>query len=122
MKPILIAGSSIVTLALIFYSIAFFRFHKRKVLDSRVLSFQSLGLLFDITATTLMIIGSSKGPFTLHGMLGYSSLTLMIIDTAFFWNNRRLVELPSWLRLYSKISYSWWVAAYITGSLLVMLR
>ena len=115
-------GSAIVTLALVFYSIAFFSFHRKKRFTDKILGYQTLGLLLDITATTLMIIGSSKGPFTLHGILGYSSLTLMIIDTLFFWNKRRSEVVPVWLNTYSKVAYIWWILAYITGSLLVMLR
>lgn len=122
MKPILIYGSTLVSLALISYSIAFFSFHKRKLLTSGVLSFQTIGLILDITATILMVIGSSKGPFTLHGFLGYSSLSLMLVDTAMFWKFRNGNEIPSWLKNYSKVAYIWWIAAYITGSLLVMIR
>jgi hypothetical protein len=122
MKPILMAGSSIVTIALIFYSIAFFTFHKKKTFSRNVLLFQTMGLILDMTATILMIIGSSKGPFTLHGLLGYSSLSLMIIDTGIFWNYRKLENPLKWIKTYSRIAYIWWILAYITGSLLVMLR
>jgi len=122
MQPILITGSMIVTLALVSYSIAFFGFHQKKAFTDRILSFQTTGLLLDITATTLMIIGSSKGPFTIHGLLGYSSLTIMIIDTIFFWSRRKAEIVPPWLKTYSKVAYIWWILAYITGSLLVMLR
>jgi hypothetical protein len=122
MKPILIAGTTIVTLALISYSVAFFSFHRKKILSSRILGFQTLGLLLDIAATSLMIIGSSNGPFTFHGILGYSSLSLMIIDTSLFWNKRKANRVPVWLNTYSKVAYIWWVAAYITGGLLVALR
>lgn len=122
MKPVLMAGSAIVTLALVFYSLAFFSFHRKKRFSPGILSFQTIGLILDITATALMIIGSSKGPFTLHGLLGYSSLTLMIVDTLYFWNKRKSEVIPDWLKTYSKIAYTWWILAYITGSLLVMLR
>ena len=121
MKPVLIAGSSIVTLALIFYSIAFFAFHKKRSFNNKILFFQTSGLFFDITATILMITGSSSGLFTFHGLLGYSSLTLMVLDTIFFWNKRKS-EPPVWLIYFSRVAYFWWIAAYITGSLLVMLR
>ena len=122
MKPVLMAGSTIVTFALVFYSLAFFSFHRKRRFTTGILSFQTIGLILDITATALMIIGSSKGPFTLHGLLGYSSLTLMIVDTLFFWNKRKSEVIPVWLKTYSKIAYTWWILAYITGSLLVMLR
>ena len=121
MKPVLISGSAIVTLALIFYSLAFFNFHRKKGITSKILTFQTVGVILDITATTLMIIGSSRGPFTLHGILGYSSLTLMIIDTSMFWKTRTFVP-SNWFRSYSKVAYIWWIIAYITGTLLVMLR
>jgi len=122
MKPILIAGSSIVTLALISYSIAFFRVHKLKRLTRNILLFQSLGLILDITATTLMIIGSSNGPFTLHGLIGYSSLTLMIFETVFFWIRRDELSLPAGLNIFSKTAYIWWILAYITGALIAFLN
>lgn len=122
MKPILITASGIVTLALIFYSLAFFGFHRKKKLTRKILTYQTAGLLLDIAATILMIIGSSKGPFTFHGILGYSSLSLMIVDTVFFWGRRQSEEFPPWLRTYSKVAYSWWILAYITGGMIAMLR
>jgi len=122
MKPILIAGSSIVTLALISYSIAFFGIHKLKRLNKSILLFQSIGLILDITATALMIIGSSNGPFTLHGAIGYSSLTLMIFDTVFFWMRKDEASLSKGMTIYSKTAYIWWIIAYITGALIAFLN
>jgi uncharacterized repeat protein (TIGR03987 family) len=119
MKPILIAGSSIVTLALISYTISFFKFHRKKSITSTILTFQTTGLIFDVTATTLMIIGSENSPFTLHGMLGYSALTIMIVDTSIFWSRRRAKEHKS-LLTYSTIAWIWWILAYITGSIIAM--
>ena len=80
MKTILILGTSIVNLALISYSIAVITEQRRHALSSRVLVFLSMGLVLDITATILMIIGSENPAFTLHGLIGYSSLTGMLID------------------------------------------
>jgi hypothetical protein len=122
MKPILMIASGIVTLALVFYSLSFFGFHRKKKLTGRILNYQTTGLLLDVTATILMIIGSSKGPFTYHGIIGYSSLTVMIFDTFFFWNLRQSGEVPPWLRTYSKVAYTWWILAYITGGMIAMLR
>ena len=81
MKPILIAGTSIVNLALISYSIFIFQEIKHSKVTSKLLAFLTIGVILDFTATICMIAGSSKGPFTLHGILGYSSLTAMAIDT-----------------------------------------
>jgi len=74
----------------------------------------------------MMIIVSENSPFTLHGILGYSSLTAMVIDAVLLWRFRwkkgsqEKVVRP--VHLYSRIAYIWWVAAYITGTLMVLLK
>jgi hypothetical protein len=126
MKPILFAGTSIVNLALISYSFFIFYERKYKVISSKVLSFLTIGVIFDIIATICMIIGSSKGPFTLHGLIGYSSLTGMLIDLVIIWRqyirngNSSIVSAVS--HKYSLFAYLWWIAAYVSGIVLVMLR
>jgi len=126
MKTISMIGAMIVTLALISYSIAVFNERRRKHVTKFMLSFLTVGLVLDITATACMIIGSTNSPFTLHGSLGYSALTLMLIDTILIWRlykkNGTSFEVPSALHIYTVIAYSWWVIAYITGSLLVALK
>jgi hypothetical protein len=126
MKTISMIGSFIVTLALISYSIAILTEQFKKIINIRVLRFLSLGVILDISATICMIIGSSNGPFTLHGALGYSSLTLMMIDTFLIWKQKSKSGMnsvvPNGLHLYSRIAYIWWVAAYITGGMLVVMR
>jgi uncharacterized repeat protein (TIGR03987 family) len=119
------AGTLIVNLALIFYTIGIVSEQRSRRITQRVLIFLTAGVAFDIIATACMIIGSSKGPFTAHGFLGYSSLTAMLLETTFAWRHRlREGEspVPDWLHLYSRLAYSWWVIAYITGALLVMAR
>ena len=122
MKPILIAGSTIVTFALVFYSIAILTEQKTHHITNRVLTFLTMGICFDITATTCMIIGSDNPPYTIHGMLGYSSLTGMLIDTVLIWKfrlkNSAQTTVPRKLHLYSRIAYSWWILAYITGGII----
>ncbi len=80
MKPILMAGVTIVNLALIFYTIFVIYEHKFKRAASKVVTFITIGVIFDIAATVCMIIGSENSPFSPHGILGYSSLTAMFID------------------------------------------
>jgi len=125
MSPILIAGTLIVNLALIFYSIGIFVEQRRRQVTQKVLLFLTLGVVFDIVATAFMIIGSTNSPFSLHGILGYSSLTAMLIETALAWRHRLREgdrEVSSGLHLYSRIAYFWWVAAYITGALIVFVN
>jgi hypothetical protein len=126
MKPILIAGTSIVNIALIAYSLFIYHERKSRKTADRVLTFLTIGVFLDMAATTCMIIGSSNTPFTLHGILGYSSLTGMIIDAVLLWRIRlkegRNSAIPGRVHNYSLIAYCWWIAAYITGALIVLLK
>ena len=126
MNPILIAGSIIVTLALIAYSIAIITEQRGRIISSRVLIFLTIGLVLDITATLCMIIGSPNSPFTFHGFVGYSALTVMIAENIVIWKsylrNGLLSHVPRGAHLYSRYAYIWWVLAYITGALLVALK
>ena len=125
MLPLARIAATVVTLALISYSIAIITEQRKRKVINLVLVFLSLGVLLDISATTMMIIVSENSPFTLHGILGYSSLTGMVIDAILLWRFRikkgsqEKVARP--VHLYSRIAYIWWVAAYITGTLMVML-
>jgi hypothetical protein len=123
MKTASIIGSGIVTFALILYSIAFAKERKNQLITNGVLLFYSLGVSFDITATVFMIIGSSKGLVTLHGLIGYSSLLGMLTDTLLLWRFRitsgSREKVSRGLHLYSGIAYTWWIIAYVTGGLLV---
>lgn len=60
---------------------------------------------------------------TLHGFIGYSSLLGMITDTYMLWRHNIIQgsgkEAGKNLHLYSRIAYTWWIIAYITGGLLV---
>ena len=126
MKTILIIGTAIVNLALIFYSIGIITEQRKHRISRKVLGFISVGLLFDITATILMIIGSENPAFTAHGILGYSSLTGMLIDAILLWRLARKngidSEVSKGLHWYTRIAYAWWLAAYITGALIVILK
>ena len=125
MNASLVAGTIIVQLALICYTIGTWKLHRRRAVHSSVLTFISLGVAFDIVATIFMITGSPNSPFTPHGLLGYSSLTGMLLDAVLLWRRRLLGAvnpLPRGLLLYSRLAYLWWVAAYITGAALVMAR
>lgn len=123
MNPLLRTGTSIVIFALISYSIAIFTEQRKKILRRRILVFLTLGVALDITATICMILGSSKGGFTLHGIIGYSSLAGMFIDAVLIWRlkikNGSYCPVPDNIHIYSRYAYIWWVIAFITGGLLV---
>ena len=126
MKIISMIGATIVTMALISYSIGVITEQKKHKLVKTVLIFVSAGIILDITATICMIIGSSNTPFTLHGFLGYSALIAMLIDVVLIWKFYRLngenVPVTKKLHRYTLFAYLWWLIAYVTGSALVMLK
>jgi len=117
-------GTSVVFFALTFYSVGIYSEQKHKRVLPRVLTFLALGIITDIIATAFMIAGSSKGIFTLHGIIGYSSLVGMLIDNILIWrirlNNGIRAKVPDAVHNYSRYAYLWWVTAFITGGLLVL--
>ena len=126
MNILLVYGTRIVLLALIAYSIAIITEQKTHRISNTVLWFITAGIILDVTATIFMIKGSSNPAFTLHGLLGYSSLAGMLIDTVLIWRHRLLTsatsEVPKTLHLYSRYAYIWWILAFITGGALVLLK
>jgi len=119
-------GAGIVIFALLAYSLSIITEQRKKLVTSIVMRFLTIGIVLDITATTFMIIGSTNSAFTLHGILGYSSLTGMLIDTIlirrFYLSSKPGTIVPKRLHLYSRYAYGWWVIAFITGLMLVVLR
>ena len=121
MNSILVTGTIIVTCALIFYSISVISEQCQKNLTLFVLATRTIGIVLDITATAFMIAGSRKIPFTFHGMLGYSALAAMLIDTILVWRyakKQNLRPVSPGLKLYTRIAYLWWVLAYLAGGLI----
>ena len=121
MNPILVTGTIMVTFALVFYSISVFSEQRRKTLTFFALTTRTIGVALDITATAFMIAGSRKIPFTFHGLLGYSALAGMLVDTVLVWRySRRQRQQPvsPGLKLFTRLAYLWWVLAYIAGGLI----
>jgi len=124
MNILSIIGAFLITLALLSYGIAYITVQRFKIITPGILSFLTLGVALDLAAVTLMIIGSSKSAFSLHGILGYTATTTMLIDLVLIWKcyfkNGFDSRIRSSVLLYSKIAYAWWIIAYLTGSLLVI--
>jgi hypothetical protein len=125
MNIFLMIGTQVVVLALVSYAIGVIIEQRKKIVSNKVLVFISLGVFLDITATALMIAGSSNGLITLHGLIGYSALLCMLIDCVLLWRFKKKenagTEVPKVLHLYSRYAFGWWVVAFITGGLLAML-
>jgi uncharacterized repeat protein (TIGR03987 family) len=124
MNNLSIIGATIVTLALISYSIGIISEQLKRKIIPRVLIFLTMGVVLDVTATIFMIVGSKNSPFTIHGFIGYSALIVMLIELIRIWriyNKSGMgAEVPRGIHLYSRYAYIWWVVAYITGSLIAM--
>lgn len=121
MKPILIAAVTIVNLALVFYTIGIVKEQRCRRVTPGVLAFLTAAVLFDIAATTCMILGSRR-LITPHGFLGYSALLAMLADTVMLWRHHRRCgsgTVPPGLHLYSRFAYIWWLVAYLTGAVMV---
>jgi len=124
MNSLAIVGAFIITLSLLSYGIGSIAVIRFKIVTPGALIFLTLGVLLDITAVTFMIVGSSKGAFTFHGILGYSAMLTMIINLILIWwwyfKNGFDTNISNSILLYSKIAYPWWLIVYITGSVLVI--
>jgi uncharacterized repeat protein (TIGR03987 family) len=122
LNPTLILGTAIVTAALVFYSIAVITEQRKKVLNPLIMTCLTIGIVLDVTATACMIAGSRNLPFTAHGVLGYSALLAMLIDTILTWrywkSPNKDQPVPRGLHYYTRFAYLWWVLAYIAGGMI----
>ena len=122
MNHTLVIAIIIVNFALLFYSIAVIAEQRTSAVSRAVLAFLTAGILCDVTSTILMIIGSRNIPITVHGVLGYTALFAMLIDTVIIWRywiqNKGTFKVHRKLHLYTRIAYAWWVAAYIAGAII----
>ncbi len=117
----IIRAVAVVTGALLFYSIGVITEQKKKAVTRRVLVFLTGGVVLDISATTLMILGSTNYPFTVHGFLGYIALLLMLVDAVLIWRHwlgHGATAISRKLNIYTRCAYGWWVMAYIVGAIM----
>lgn len=126
MNILLTIGTGVVVIALIAYAIAIINEQKKHRINNIVLSFISIGIILDITATVFMIAGSENSAFAPHGLLGYSSLGAMLIDAILLWKyrlkNGAETIVSSRLHLYTRYAFIWWILAFITGALLAVFK
>jgi hypothetical protein len=126
MPKVTIAGIIFVHTALILYTL-FIIFENRKQKTTKsVLVFITLAVIFDIAATTCMMIGTTRTYFTFHGIVGYIGLLLMVVDAFLLWKYKFRygadILISKSLNSFSKIAYIWWIIAFITGVLVTIYR
>lgn len=126
MNSLSIVGAFIMTLSLLAYGIGSISLSRFRIIGSIVLIFLSLGIVFDIAAIVLMVLGAKGTPFTLHGLLGYSAFLMMLSDTIWAWYLyfKHGIDSPinNKYHWFARFAYLWWVVAYLTGSLIVLWR
>jgi len=123
---ITILGIVFVHIALILYTL-FIIFENRKQRTTRsVLVLITFAVIFDILATTCMMIGTTRTYFTFHGIMGYIGLLLMVADAYLLWKYKfkygAEILISKSLNSFSKIAYIWWIIAFITGVLVSIFR
>jgi len=121
--PVRMAAVLTVTLALVLYAIGTVKQQRSHRSTPGVRGWLTTGVVFDITATALMIVASKSLTPTLHGVLGYSALALMVTDTSLLWRHARAhgqAEVSKRLHVFSRVAYGYWLIAYFTGAALVM--
>jgi hypothetical protein len=121
MNNLLLSGSLVVTLALLFYSVAIIWEQSTGKVSMIIVFFVSMGMLFDISAVTLVILGTDK-PFTIQEILRYSALLMIAVSVYYIWKlfrtERKAVKIPvpKNTHLYIRISYIYWLLIYaVTG-------
>ena len=125
MKPIIIFALVMVHGALISYGIGIITEQIKHRITRFVVLFLALGLIFDLIATVCMVVGAGRGFLTTHGILGYSCLLTMAVDSTLVLRHRLKwgdQQVPHGLHLFSRYAYCWWVlGAYIIGGFLAYL-
>ena len=119
----LIVPVLIVTAALLFYTLSTFINRPKRVLSLTNLTLYSIGLVCDILGTVLMSKASTAGIlFTLHGILGYTVLGLMIVTVVWAWGLFKKKTYSKAFRVFSLLGWLLWTALYIYGAVRPLLQ
>jgi len=125
-EMIIVVGVIFIHIALVLYSIFIYKETKYKRATNGVVGFITAAVIFDISATICMMIGTVENWVTLHGVLGYTALAVMVTDAVFIWKHRNKhgTEIPfsDTLNRNSKLGFILWLIAFGTGELLAVLN
>lgn len=126
MAKITVVGIFFVHIALILYTLFIIYESKNQKTTKSVLALITSAVIFDILATSCMMIGTTRTYFTFHGIMGYIGLFLMIVDAVLLWKFKikqgMEAIISKSLNSFSKVAYIWWIIAYITGVLVSIFR
>jgi uncharacterized protein YxeA len=126
MSYVIIVGVILIHIAFIMYSVFIYKEHKYKRATTGLLIFITAAVTFDISATVCMMIGTAEKYFSLHGILGYTALGVMVIDAIFIWKHKNKfgseVPFSKTLNRNSKLGYILWLIAFFTGEMLAVMN
>jgi hypothetical protein len=119
---ILLAAIGLITGALVAYSFALIPVTRKLRIATWTLLVLILGFMMDFAATGLMVWRAANKGITLHGLLGYSALVVMLIAAIRLWRIKRRGEtlIPRGLQNYIKFAYGWWILTYLVGAMMAM--
>ena len=125
-EMVIVVGVIFIHIALVLYSVFIYKENKYKRATNGVLGFITAAVVFDISATVCMMIGTVEGFLTLHGVLGYTAVVVMIADAIFIWKHRNKhgseVPFSDTLNRNSKLGYILWLIAFGTGEALAVIN
>lgn len=125
-EMVIIVGVIFIHIALVLYSVFIYKENKHRRATKGVLWFITTAVVFDVSATVCMMLGTVEKYFTLHGILGYTALVVMITDAVFIWRhwNKHGSEVPfsDTLNRNSKLGYILWLIAFGTGEMLAVMN
>lgn len=125
-EMVIIVGVIFIHIALVLYTIFIWKESKAKRATRGVVGFITAAVIFDVSATICMMIGTVEKYFTLHGVLGYTAVAVMITDAFFIWRHRNKygseVPFSDTLNRNSKLGYVLWLIAFATGEVLAVIN
>ena len=124
MSLIILTGVILIHIAAVLYTIFIFKEFKYKRAVHGVTRFITAAVIFDVSATVCMMIGTTETYFTTHGILGYTALTVMVTDAILIWRHRAKhgpdVPFSKALHRVSLYGYMLWVLAFATGEYIAL--
>lgn len=109
-------GALCATVALVLYVVGILMTVISGKVKKRNIVMQAIAVALDATATVCMMI-QSQGivPADAHGWIGYSALTLMLIDLVLIVRHRDSERIGVAMRVFALAVLAFWIYAYSLG-------
>jgi len=118
MKPEIILAITLITLALVCYTVAVAKAHRSRRASRLVVALLVAGVVVDVVATWIMVAAATGTLLTPHGILGFAGLGAMIVYMLLAARHRAAAgdaPTPDWLDLFGRAAYVLWLVAFAVG-------